>query len=76
MRGQFFEYVVLHHPQQTKEQAERNEHPKSVVICGLDGMIATSEKEVGIRAAREIPAEYLDKINEVEILIRPFGESP
>ncbi len=71
-RGRLFEFAVLYHPRATKEQAERGETPKSIVLGKPETVLATSDKEVGILAARSLPDEYLGKLEDVEILIRPF----
>jgi hypothetical protein len=39
---------------------------------GPKHIIAVSDKEVGIMAAKAIPDEYNDKLDDVEICIRPF----
>ena len=44
----------------------------SILIVDVKRMIAKSDNEVAIKAAREIPEEYLDKLEQVEIAIRPF----
>lgn len=51
-KGQLFEYAVLHHPKATKEQADRNETPKSVVIVPLTSVMAGTQQEVQITAGR------------------------
>jgi hypothetical protein len=71
-RGKLFEYAVVYHPKQTKDQLERGEHPKSVMVLPPQTMVAVSDKEVGMVAARGLPSEYVDKLDDVEILIRPF----
>jgi hypothetical protein len=71
-KGQLFEYVILHHPKQTKEQAERNEEPKSTLVKGPTHELAATKEEVSILASRAIPDEFLTKLETVEIVIRPF----
>lgn len=71
-KGQLFEYAILHHPKATKEQAERNDEPKSVLVLEPKRVLAGSKEEVGILAAREIPAQFLDKLAQVEVVVRPF----
>ena len=71
-RGQLYEYAVLYHPKQTKDQAERNEYPKSVLIVDPTRVVSSSELEVPMIAARAIPAEYADKLSDVEIIVSPF----
>lgn len=73
-KGQLFEYAVLHHPKATKEQADRQEQPKSVVVVPLTTVMATTEGEVSIMAGRAIPEEHLGHLDDVEILIRSFLE--
>ena len=67
-RGKLFEYVLLHHAPKKKDEERGRTH----LLYGPMTIIARDEREVGIRAATEIPAAYLDKLDEVEILIRPF----
>ena len=71
-KGKLFEYAALYHPKQTKDQAERGESPKSVLVTPPTTIMAGSEQEVGIVAARALPAEYVDKLEDVEIVVRPF----
>jgi hypothetical protein len=71
-RGKLFQYVILYHPKPTKEQNERNESPKSTVIVGPKNEVAVEEKHAAMIAAREIPAEYVDRMEDVEVVIRPF----
>ncbi len=68
-RGKLFEYAVLYHPRK-KEKDE--EEKASKVIVDKVSVLASSEQEVSIMAARAIPPEYLDKLQEIEILVRPF----
>jgi hypothetical protein len=67
-----FEYVVIHNPLPTKEQAERGESAKSVLIVDVKRVLANSEKEAMMLAARDIPSDYTDKLDRVEIALRPF----
>lgn len=71
-KGKLFEYAVLYHPRPTKAQHERGETPKSEVVIAPTTVLATSPEIAGTIAAREIPAEYVDKLEDVEVLVRPF----
>lgn len=73
MKGKLFEYAVLHHPKATKEQAERGETPKSVVLISPTSTLATSEEQVAVLASRAIPETHVDRLDEVEIVVRPFS---
>jgi hypothetical protein len=71
-KGKLFEYAVLYHPRATKEQRDAGETPKTVLVNDIKTTLAESDKEVGILAARALPEEYLTKLEDVEIVIRPF----
>lgn len=71
-KGKLFEYAILHHPKKTKAQVETGEDAKSVIVSEPKFMLAGTDNEVSVRAAREIPDKYLDKLEDVEILVRPF----
>lgn len=71
-KGKLFEYAVLYHPQQTKEQHDRGEEPKSVLIVSPTSILAKTDDEVSIQAARAIPEEHLIHLDDVEICVRPF----
>lgn len=71
-RGKLFEYAVLYHPKPTKEQNERGETPKSVLVTAPTTILATSDQEVSIKAAQSIGADYVEKLDDVEIVVRPF----
>jgi len=60
----FHNYVVYLVPTQEGE--------KPVVIIDLTIEIAKDQAEVNLRAARKIPAEYENRLDEVVIAVRPF----
>ena len=62
---------MLYHPKPHKVGDDSVPDP-SILIVDVKRMIAKSDNEVAIKAAREIPEEYLDKLEQVEIAIRPF----
>jgi hypothetical protein len=67
-----FEYAVIYNPAPTKDQQERGEKPKSELIVDVTRVLSNNEKEAMMLAAREIPEEYTDKLDRVEIALRPF----
>lgn len=71
-KGKLFEYAVIYHPKQTKEQNDRGESPKSVLVTSPTTQLAGSDDEVSIIAARSIPPEHLEHLEDVEIVVRPF----
>jgi hypothetical protein len=72
-KGKLFEYAVLYHPKTKKNAAgEVTEEKKSEVIADVTRVLAVSDAEVSIIAARAIPADFLGKLEDVEIVVRPF----
>lgn len=67
-----YEYAVIYNPLATKEQQERGEKPKSELIVDVKRVLSNSEKEAMMLAARDIPDTYTDKLDRVEIALRPF----
>lgn len=72
MGMKLFEYAILHHPAPTKDQQERGEQPKSELLVDLKRVLANNEKEASVMAARDIPESHTDKLDRVEIALRPF----
>jgi hypothetical protein len=71
-KGKLFEYAVLHHPKAKKDLAGNEETVKSSILTDVTRVLAATPEEVSILAARSIPTEFLDKLEQVEIVVRPF----
>ena len=71
-RGKLFDFAVLYHPKPTKEQNDRGETPKSEILIEPRTVLASGPEQVSILAAKAIPESHLDKLDEVEIVVRPF----
>lgn len=67
-----FEYAILYHPKVVKDVSGNEVQGSDKILKELTSILANSDKEVAMRAAREIPETYLDKLEEVEICVRPF----
>lgn len=67
-----YEYAVIYNPTPTKDENERGDKPKSKLVVGVTQALANDDKEAMLLAARAIPAEYTDKLDRVEIALRPF----
>lgn len=68
-----FEYCVLFQPKETQDAQGNDTTAKSVVLKPITSILASSDREVSIIAGRGIPDEYLDKLDQVEVVIRPFA---
>lgn len=72
-KGKLFEYAVIYHPKEKKDAAGNPlETKKSIVVQDITRVLAGSDKEVAMLATKSIPDEYNDKVDDVEIVIRPF----
>ena len=67
-----FEYAVIYNPLPTKDQVDRGEKPKSELVVDVKRVLSNSDKEAAMLAARDIPEAYTDKLDRVEIALRPF----
>lgn len=67
-KPKLFEFAVLHHP--TDDEGKPN--GKSVILVEPKRVLASTDQEAVIHASRDIPDAYLDKLEQVEIVIRPF----
>ena len=68
-----YEYCILHHPKVVKDASGNETQGPDTILTGITAVLANSDKEVAMRAAREIPEAYLSKLEEVEISVRPFA---
>ena len=68
-----FEYAIVYKPKPTKDSVGNDTTPKAEILKSITTILAGSDKEVGMRAAREIPETHLDKLEQIEILVRPFA---
>ena len=62
-----YDYVIIGHPADGDEDSS-----PELLNRDIAGMFAKSEKEVVMKASRDIPDEWLDKLDRVEIAVRPF----
>lgn len=65
-----FEYAVVFHPKARDKKEESNGN--SVLVIPPKTLLAKDEKVAALSAARSIPDKYASKLDQVEILVRPF----
>ena len=68
MNLKLFEYCALHQP---SEEARKN-GAKTTIVLPPQHILAKSEQHAQTLVCRMIPKEYEDRIDEVELAIRPF----
>lgn len=59
-----FEYAVIYTPKSENEPAK--------VLVPVTTVLANSKENATLIAARSIPEEYLDRLDQVKVAVRPF----
>lgn len=72
MASKLFEYAILYHPKVVRDTQGNETQGPDVLVKDITSVLAGSDKEVAMRAAREIPEEYLGRLDQVEIAVRPL----
>ena len=72
IRQRIFEYAVLYHPEEKRDKDGNVMRERSELLVDVTRVLASDEKEVATRAARALDEQYLDKLDLVEIVVRPF----
>jgi hypothetical protein len=67
-----FEYAIVYHPRRVKDAAGNEVETADELLVKPTYILAKSDKEVAMRAAREIPSEHLDHLDRIEVCVRPF----
>lgn len=62
-----YEFCVIYRPAKEKDVEQ-----KPVLLVDVTRVLAGSEKEAGMMAARAIPESHADKLDRLEIALRPF----
>jgi hypothetical protein len=68
-KSRLFQYAIIWHP---TEKQVKDDSAKSKLIKSLDTILATDEKAVLMTASMNIPLEYQEQLDQVEIVVRPF----
>lgn len=71
-RSRLFEYAILFNPKEQKDAAGNDTTQPTRLLVEPTFALATSEKELAMKAARAIPEEFANKLEQVEIVVRPF----
>lgn len=72
-RGSLFQYAVLYHPNPTKQEQDLGETPKSQIVLAPDHLLAGSLEQAKTLVGRKIPENFLDKLDQLEILVGPMA---
>lgn len=63
-----WQYVIILHP--TNSEKEKDEKPK--IIVPLTTIYAVSQDSAGMLAALDIPEQYKQNVDRIQIALRPF----
>jgi len=66
---QIYQYAILFIGKKTKD-GDWKEKPK--IIKEVTSIPAKDDEQAVMLAAREIPQEYLDRLDKVQLVVRPF----
>lgn len=68
MKAKLFQFAAIYHP--TKE--EEKDGKISELIIEPATLLATEEQVAVMKAVRMIPPKYEDKLENIDIVVRPF----
>lgn len=63
-----YQFAVILHP----TDKEKKDGKRSELLVDLKTILAASDQEAMIYAARSIPETHLDKLDRCEVAVRPF----
>ena len=68
MKQKLFQFALLFHP----NEKELKDGKRSEVITEVKTIIATDDKTALLLVSRQIPEEYINRLDQVEVVLRPF----
>ncbi len=68
MKAKIFQYAVLLHPTET----EAKEGKKSELIVHPTVILANDQNSANMAAVMAIPTQYKEKLDQIEVAMRPF----
>lgn len=71
-KSKLYEYAVLHHEPARKDSVGNETPVKTSILQQITLVLAESQDQVSILASRSIPESHIEKLSEVEIIVRPF----
>lgn len=63
-----YQYCAIWHPSEKEAEAGT----KSQIILELGSMLSNDQNSALLAVARKVPEKYVEQLDQVEILIRPF----
>lgn len=72
MNHQLFQFAIFHTPVQNRDQLERGEQPQPTIVVQPTTILAKNEQEAQLRAARAIPEQYAERLDQLTIAVSAF----
>lgn len=69
-RSKLYEYAVLYHPPKKKDAEVQ---PEAEILVPVTTKLARRPEDIAVLASRAIPESFLDRLVDVEIIVRPFN---
>ena len=63
-----FQYAIIYNP--SKEQKDKGD--VNTIIQDITSILSPDQNSALLKIARKIPEDYLDRLEQVEITVRPF----
>jgi hypothetical protein len=63
-----FQYCVIYSP----NEAAKKDGKKAELIVPVKTILANDIQQANLLVAREVPEEYLDRLDQIDVAIRPF----
>lgn len=63
-----YQYAVLWHPTEKQEEDGKS----SVIAVDVTTILARDEKSAVLQAARAVPEEFVEDVDQLEVVVRPF----
>ena len=67
--SEIYEYAVIYQEKPADKNAIK---PKGKLIVEITQVLVDSEAEAQMIAARAIPDDYVDKLEDITVVVRPF----
>jgi hypothetical protein len=64
-----YQYAVFYNPKAYKDEKQTD---KALVLVEPKSVLAENDQAALLIAARSIPESHIDKLSEVEVVVRPF----
>lgn len=68
VRMQLFEYAIIKHP--TEKESDKGK--KAEIVVDVRTVLASDQQKATLLAAREIPANMVDDLDNIVVVVRPF----